>query len=209
MLKTTWCSGQTTRTTPAHPPAHTRFCLQPFQLWHCSLPWWQPPLHLGRSQAFYWAPAPVLGATAPPLAKAKTAIKLRRSQAPPGLLFQPLRFWHCPQPRQQPPSCLGEAELDPDCASSSWDLGPTPWQSSEHHWAWEKPQLSSVSHFSPSGSSHTPNQGGSRQRNPGEKQPTLTSDPALPPKPLSTHRLYRDAPTQGHAFKTVIGYCFT
>lgn len=33
----------------------------------------------------------------------------------------------------------------------------------------------------------------------------LTSDPALPPKLQSTRRLYRDAPTQSHAFKTEIG----
>ena len=42
-----------------------------------------------------------------------------------------------------------------------------------------------------------------------KKQPMLTSDPALLPKALGTHRLHRDAPTQGHAFKTKIGNFFT
>ena len=41
----------------------------------------------------------------------------------------------------------------------------------------------------------------------GRTQPTLTLNLALPPMPLGTSRLHRDAPTYGHAFKT--GNCFT
>ena len=41
----------------------------------------------------------------------------------------------------------------------------------------------------------------------GRTQPTLTLNLALPPMPLGTSRLHRDAPTYGHAFKT--GSCFT
>ena len=38
----------------------------------------------------------------------------------------------------------------------------------------------------------------------GKKQQVLTLDPALTPKSLGTHRLFRDTPIQGHPFKTVI-----
>ena len=39
----------------------------------------------------------------------------------------------------------------------------------------------------------------------GEMGPMLASGPAVPPKPLGTPSLGRDASTQGHAFKTRIG----
>lgn len=42
----------------------------------------------------------------------------------------------------------------------------------------------------------------------GKKLPVLTLNPALPTKPVGTCRLHRNAPTQGHPFKTRLGNCF-
>ena len=42
-----------------------------------------------------------------------------------------------------------------------------------------------------------------------KSQPTLNSDSTLPSKPLGTHRVYRDMPTQGHTCKTRISNRFT
>lgn len=51
---------------------------------------------------------------------------------------------------------------------------------------------------SPSNSSPTSHQGSSCQHSPGENAAVLTSDLAFLPKPLGTHRLHSNTPTQGH-----------
>lgn len=43
----------------------------------------------------------------------------------------------------------------------------------------------------------------------GKAWPVLSSEPALPSKPLGTHRLNRDSSTQGHPFKNGTGNRFT
>ena len=66
----------------------------------------------------------------------------------------------------------------------------------------ENPWLTPGSDFSPSISSSNSHQGGGCQE---KSWSLLVSDPDLPPKPLSTHRLQRDAPPEAHNFKTWIG----
>lgn len=74
-----------------------------------------------------------------------------------------------------------------------------PRQGSVSHWAWEEPWLTPGPGSSPSTCS-----------TPSPKVlhtlwEDVTSDPALPPKPLGTCRLYRRTPSHGHLFKTRIG----
>ena len=66
----------------------------------------------------------------------------------------------------------------------------------------ENPWLTPGSDFSPSVSSSNSHQGGSCQE---KSWSLLVSDPDLPSKPLSTHRLQRDAPPEAHTFKARIG----
>ena len=66
----------------------------------------------------------------------------------------------------------------------------------------ENPWLTPGSDFSPSVSSSNSHQGGGCQE---KSWSLLVSDPDLPSKPLSTHRLQRDAPPEAHTFKARIG----
>ena len=146
------------------------------------------------------------------------------------LLLHPLLLWHCSWPRQRLLSVQGRSGASSDLWLYFLGYSSNPNQGRDHHCTRELAQICSSSPSDPgpnliwvmpaiepgrnnhtylaqAQASLTPALHSTKMaadNAPEEKMwPVLTSNSALPPNPLDTPRLHRDASTQGYTIKTI------